>query len=215
MGRTGRVARGLAAPGPFPRRHRSERSFSAAVCRGADLGHAAAGRCPVLSALFPNARTCRGRTGARSARNLRQGLFAFSGDVPGRGPGKGDVAMVPRNSGFLSGLPSPGRLAGMDRRRRTLIFTPANSPAPAFAAASNWYRNIDRNWELLAPFAGAKVNVPALYIAGDRDLVVAFRGMDQLIPNLKNYVPQLRTRSCCRVAVTGPSRSAPRRSAPR
>jgi pimeloyl-ACP methyl ester carboxylesterase len=36
------------------------------------------------------------------------------------------------------------------------------------------------------------VTVPALYVAGDRDLVVAFRGMDQLIPNLKTFVPQLR-----------------------
>jgi len=40
--------------------------------------------------------------------------------------------------------------------------------------------------------AGAKVGVPALYIAGDRDPVVAFPGMDQLIPNLSKFVPQLR-----------------------
>jgi pimeloyl-ACP methyl ester carboxylesterase len=36
------------------------------------------------------------------------------------------------------------------------------------------------------------VQVPALYVAGDRDLVVAFRGMDQLIPNLNKFVPRLR-----------------------
>jgi epoxide hydrolase A/B len=36
------------------------------------------------------------------------------------------------------------------------------------------------------------VTVPALYIAGDRDLVVAFRGMDQLVPNLSKFVPELR-----------------------
>jgi epoxide hydrolase A/B len=56
----------------------------------------------------------------------------------------------------------------------------------------NWCRNIDRNWELLAPFAGARVMVPALYVAGDRDLVARFRGMDQLILNLSKFVPQLR-----------------------
>jgi pimeloyl-ACP methyl ester carboxylesterase len=61
-----------------------------------------------------------------------------------------------------------------------------------FRGGLNWYRNIDRNWELLAPWAGARVTVPALYIAGDRDLVVAFRGMDQLIPALPQFVPQLR-----------------------
>ena len=56
----------------------------------------------------------------------------------------------------------------------------------------NWYRNIDRNWELLAPWSGAKVRVPALYVVGDRDPVYRFPGMDQLIPNLKLFVPLLR-----------------------
>jgi pimeloyl-ACP methyl ester carboxylesterase len=39
---------------------------------------------------------------------------------------------------------------------------------------------------------GALVTVPALYVAGDRDLVVAFPGMDQLIANLSRFVPDLR-----------------------
>ena len=55
----------------------------------------------------------------------------------------------------------------------------------------NWYRNIDRNWELLAPWADALVTAPALYAAGDRALVVRFGGMDQLIPNLSKFVPKL------------------------
>jgi pimeloyl-ACP methyl ester carboxylesterase len=40
---------------------------------------------------------------------------------------------------------------------------------------------------------GAKkdVRIPALYMAGDRDLVVKFPGMDQLIVNLKQFVPKL------------------------
>ena len=61
-----------------------------------------------------------------------------------------------------------------------------------FRGGLNWYRNIDRNWELLAPYAGSVITVPALYVAGDRDLVLAFRGMDQLIANLAKFVPQLR-----------------------
>ena len=60
-----------------------------------------------------------------------------------------------------------------------------------FRGGLNWYRNIDRNWELLAPWAGAKVTIPALYVAGDRDLVVRFPGADKLIPNLGQFVPQL------------------------
>jgi len=45
---------------------------------------------------------------------------------------------------------------------------------------------------LTAPFAGKTVDVPALYVAGDRDLVVSFPGMDQLLPNLTRFVPKLR-----------------------
>ena len=45
---------------------------------------------------------------------------------------------------------------------------------------------------LLAPFAGARVTVPALYVAGDRDLVLAFPGVKDLVANLTAFVPQLR-----------------------
>jgi pimeloyl-ACP methyl ester carboxylesterase len=39
---------------------------------------------------------------------------------------------------------------------------------------------------------GVPVAVSALYIAGDRDPVVKFPGMDQVIPNLSKFVPHLR-----------------------
>jgi pimeloyl-ACP methyl ester carboxylesterase len=61
-----------------------------------------------------------------------------------------------------------------------------------FRGALNWYRNIDRNWELSAAFTGASVAVPALYIAGERDLVLAFRGMNELISHLPALVSRLR-----------------------
>ena len=60
-----------------------------------------------------------------------------------------------------------------------------------FRGGLNWYRNIDLNWELLAPWKNAKLQVPTLYMVGDRDLVYRFPGMDTLIPNLKNFVPKL------------------------
>ena len=60
-----------------------------------------------------------------------------------------------------------------------------------FRGGLNWYRNIDRNWELLAPWTDATVTVPALYIAGEQDLVVKFPGVEQLIANLGQFVPKL------------------------
>ena len=60
-----------------------------------------------------------------------------------------------------------------------------------FRGGLNWYRNIDRNWQLRAPWAGAKITVPALYVVGEHDLVMKFAGVEQLIANMKLFVPQL------------------------
>lgn len=38
------------------------------------------------------------------------------------------------------------------------------------------YRNFDRNRELGAPWAGAQLRVPGLYVTGDRDLAFALLG---------------------------------------
>lgn len=38
-----------------------------------------------------------------------------------------------------------------------------------FGTSIDWYRNMDRNWELLAPFDGAVITPPALYIRGEGD----------------------------------------------
>jgi len=73
-----------------------------------------------------------------------------------------------------------------------LDFYAAEFIRSGFRGPLNYYRNTDRNWELMAPFADVKVTVPALYITGDHDLVVAFPGMNQLLANMKNVVPALR-----------------------
>ena len=38
-----------------------------------------------------------------------------------------------------------------------------------FRGALNRYRNVDRDWEDLAAFRGKAIDVPALFIGGDRD----------------------------------------------
>jgi pimeloyl-ACP methyl ester carboxylesterase len=120
-------------------------------------------------------------------------LYWGSGDSP-RPPverGAGGVGMVPRNGGFLGarGVPAPlpPWLTDAD-----VDFYAGEFSRTGFRGGLNWYRNIDRSWEMLAPWAGATVTVPALYMAGDRDLVLGFRGMDRLLPALKLVVPNLR-----------------------
>jgi pimeloyl-ACP methyl ester carboxylesterase len=122
---------------------------------------------------------------------MRRILYWASGDAPSGATASGPVGMVPRQGGLLSGLPDPSTLPPWLTEADLDLYT-AEFTRTGFRSGLNWYRNIDRSWELLAPFAGARVTVPALYIAGDRDLVVAFPGMDRLIPNLTRLVPDLR-----------------------
>jgi pimeloyl-ACP methyl ester carboxylesterase len=126
--------------------------------------------------------------------SIRRLLYSASGDVP-RGAAviaaPDRVGMVPRSGGFLSRTVEPAALPSW-LTEADLDFYTGEFSRTGFRGGLNWYRNIDRNWELLAPFAGARVTVPALYVAGDRDLVVHFRGMDQLLASLSRFVPRLR-----------------------
>ena len=124
---------------------------------------------------------------------MRRLLFWGSGDAPRRAApavGAGDVGMVPRDGGFLSGRDAPATLPTW-LTEADIDFYASEFTRTGFRGGLNWYRNIDRNWELLAAWAGARVTVPALYIAGDRDLVLAFRGMDKLLTALAQFIPSL------------------------
>jgi pimeloyl-ACP methyl ester carboxylesterase len=60
-----------------------------------------------------------------------------------------------------------------------------------FRGGLNWYRNIDRNWELTAPWQGAQIHQPSLFIAGSKDAVITgligakrVGDMERVLPNL-------------------------------
>ncbi len=125
---------------------------------------------------------------------LRCLLYSGSGDAPRRqGDAFADRApgMVPRTGGFLTGTVDPAQLPAW-LTEADIDFYASEYARTGFRGGLNWYRNIDRNWELMAPFAGLRVTVPALYVAGDRDLVVAFSGLDKVIASLKTFVPDLK-----------------------
>jgi pimeloyl-ACP methyl ester carboxylesterase len=117
-------------------------------------------------------------------------LAMHGGDAP---RGAGTIAMVPvsaemrRAAMGMVQLPLPGWLSEAD-----VDFYAGEFGRVGFRGGLNWYRNIDRNWELLAPFAGAKVSVPALHMVGERDLVMGFSGARELVDNLTRFVPALR-----------------------
>jgi len=130
--------------------------------------------------------------------SMRSVLLSIAGETPARssgGPVADNFSMIPRAGGLRgridrdaqAAVPLPGWITDTD-----IDFYAAEFSRAGFRGGLNWYRNIDRNWELLAPFAGARVTVPALYIAGERDLVLGFPGAADLIANLSKFVPQLR-----------------------
>jgi pimeloyl-ACP methyl ester carboxylesterase len=49
-----------------------------------------------------------------------------------------------------------------------------------FTGGLNWYRNIDRNWELLAPYAERRIEPPAMFLTGERDPVRMFMPAETL-----------------------------------
>jgi pimeloyl-ACP methyl ester carboxylesterase len=125
---------------------------------------------------------------------LRRVLYSASGEAAKAGTAGGTLqapGMVSRHGGFLSRMVEPASLPAW-LTESDIDYYAGEFARTGFRGALNWYRNIDRNWELLAPFAGRPVAVPALYVIGDRDPVNAFPRMDRLRPNLRQYVPRLR-----------------------
>jgi pimeloyl-ACP methyl ester carboxylesterase len=122
---------------------------------------------------------------------IRAVLFGASGEGFRFRSSDDAVGMVPRKSGFLRGLSTPPPLPPW-LTQSDVDFYVGEFSRTGFRGGLNWYRNIDRSWELLAPFARLKVTLPALYIAGDQDLVLCSPGMARLIPNLSHFVPNLR-----------------------
>ncbi|WP_186118524.1 alpha/beta fold hydrolase [Burkholderia gladioli] len=121
---------------------------------------------------------------------LRGLLFATSGDMPP--PAEGEPprrpGMVPRTGRLPYSGPAvlPAWLGEADVDVYTAAFA-----RNGFRGPLNWYRNIERNWQTLAAFEGRKVEVPALYIAGERDLVLAFKGNSALLEAQARWVPRL------------------------
>jgi pimeloyl-ACP methyl ester carboxylesterase len=124
--------------------------------------------------------------------SVRSALYTLSGDFPAvRIASDADsVGMVSRKGGLLARIVDPPSLPPWISEAEVDVYV-AQFSRSGYRGGLNWYRNIARNRELLAAFDGLKITVPALYVAGDRDVVLAFRGMDSVIASLEQHVPLL------------------------
>lgn len=120
-------------------------------------------------------------------------LYSTSGDP---GPRKGNDGtpnpfnMVSREKGLLSGLPTP-KITSLLKEKDFKVYTEAFTKT-GFRCGLNYYRNLDRNRELLSCFNGLKVTIPALFIIGSRDVGLSIPGMNQIISEMASLVPNIR-----------------------
>jgi pimeloyl-ACP methyl ester carboxylesterase len=98
--------------------------------------------------------------------------FSASGDAPSQFLAGGTVATIPHGakmSDRFSYPPDDPAEWPAWLTPETLDFYTAEFERTGFTGGLNRYRNVDRDWEDLQVFAGTPIQVPALFIGGDRD----------------------------------------------
>lgn len=117
------------------------------------------------------------------AATFRKILCGLAGEAPGMG-------LIPAGGGFLDSAADPAGLPPWLTERDIDSYV-AQYAESGFTGPLNWYRNLDRNWELTGAWQHAAIRVPALFIAGDRDPVIGFvsmAGMTEVLPKLTRSV---------------------------
>jgi len=120
------------------------------------------------------------------AATMRRLTFSLSGD------GAGGVATVlAPGKGFLHNTQDPAAMppwvdAG------DLAYTVAEFQRTGFRGGLNWYRSVRLSWELMAPWRGAVIQQPSLFIGGDRDDVLKFPNSRASIDKFGQTLPGLR-----------------------
>jgi pimeloyl-ACP methyl ester carboxylesterase len=144
---------------------------------------------------------------------IRRILYSGSGESPRPTAqvGAGNVGMVPRAGGFLSSVEPPATLPWLTEA--DIDFYAGEFARTGFRGGLNWYRNIDRNWELLAPWAGANVSVPAPSTSPESATwCSALAGQTRFWRLSSRSSRTCDRRASFLAADTGPSRSDPPRS---
>ncbi|MFF4410170.1 alpha/beta fold hydrolase [Streptomyces sp. NPDC001404] len=121
---------------------------------------------------------------------FRRMLYRGAGENPRNNPPR--PWTVSPSTGLLDPADDPDELPGWLTEDDIDTFA-AEYAANGFTGSLNWYRTINRSWELLAPWSDAVIQPPALFIAGDRDRVPPLvGGLDKLLTGLPALLPNLR-----------------------
>ena len=109
----------------------------------------------------------------------------------GDGPDRQAFGRLQPGKGFLGGMVEPANLPTWLPAEDIAAYA-AEFARTGFRGGLNWYRNITRNWELLAPWRGSVIRQPSMFIAGERDSVLKFPASRGQIDNFSKTLPGLR-----------------------
>ena len=203
----------LLRPDRFRARHRAERAVPAARLRAPDHR-----RCRRPTTRSSTSSTSRSRawprpsSSATCAPRCAASLYSASGDA--RDADGGRATRAGRHGAAQRRVPratcaDPAALPPWLTEADVDFYT-GEFARTGFRGGLNWYRNIDRNWELLAPFAGRAGHRPrALRRRRPRPGGGASAAWTSSSRISSSSCPTCAGRSCCPAAATGPSRSAP------
>lgn len=96
-------------------------------------------------------------------------------------------SMLSKRDGLLGALPLPKNLPKWLGQDEFDVLVESYKKS-GFGGSLNYYRNLDRNWELQGVFDGLTLTVPALYLVGEHDTGLAMPGMMQIIENMPQLV---------------------------
>jgi pimeloyl-ACP methyl ester carboxylesterase len=119
---------------------------------------------------------------------LRKFLYGASGEVP---PSHRLALVIPEGRGMLDQAIDPDVLPPW-LTQTDINYYATTFEQTGFTGGLNWYRMIERNWELMAPWHGAAVGVPTLFLAGDRDTVATSSRGQQQLATMQRFVPNLK-----------------------
>ena len=112
-----------------------------------------------------------GRAEAELEEDVRRWLLGFyfsaSGDAPSL-RGAGTIATIPHGAKMHERFSFPATMPAW-WTDADLDFYAGEFERTGFTGGLNRYRNVDRDWEDLAAFRGAHIDVPSLFIGGDKD----------------------------------------------
>lgn len=169
---------------------------------GMSVPYAPPGRVEMLSALsqagvdtfymqyFQTPGVAEAELEADVAASIRKIHFSASGEGQAL-LGRPTFGILGAGQGFLQHLIEPLAAPDWWSEDEIAVYI-AEFSRTGFRGGLNWYRNIKRSWELLAPWRGRAIHQPSMFIAGALDDVLKFPGSNSQIDNFGRTLPGLR-----------------------